>query len=65
MTAITFPKDYSLEERSIKLVQGVVGLYFIRLGSLRIPYQFTESRLIYIGMSESTHNSIGGGCAGT
>jgi hypothetical protein len=59
MTAITFPKDYSLEERSIKLVQGVIGLYFIRLESLRILYPFTESRLIYIGMSESTYNSIG------
>jgi hypothetical protein len=59
MTAITFPKDYSLEERSIKLVQGVIGLYFIRLESLRIPYPFTESRLIYIGMSESTYNSVG------
>ena len=26
--AITFPKDYSLDEGSIKLVQGMVGLYF-------------------------------------
>lgn len=59
MTAITFPKDYGLEERSIKLVQGMVGLYFIYLKSLQIPYPFTRSRLIYIGMSESAHNSIG------
>lgn len=59
MTAITFPKDYSLDERSIKLVQGTVWVYFIRLESLRIPYPFTESRLIYIGMSESAHKSIG------
>jgi hypothetical protein len=59
VSAITFQKDYSLEERSIKLVQGMVGLYFIHLESLRIPYPFTESRLIYIGLSESVHNSIG------
>ena len=58
MTAVTFPKDYSLEERSIKLVQGMIGLYFIRLELLRIPYPFIESRLIYIGMSESAQNSI-------
>jgi len=36
VTAITFPKDYSLEERSIKLVQGIVGLYFIWIKSLLI-----------------------------
>lgn len=59
MTAITFPKDYSLEERSIKLVQGIVGLYFIWIKSLLIQYPFSVSRLIYIGMSESAHNSIG------
>ena len=60
MTAITFPKDYSLDERSIKLVQGMVGIYFISLEDLRVPYPFRESRLIYIGMSESKQNSIGG-----
>jgi hypothetical protein len=59
VTAITFPQDYSLDERSIKLVQGAVGLYFISLTTLKIPYPFVESGLIYIGMSESRHNSIG------
>lgn len=59
MTAITFPQDYSLDEASIKLVRGAVGLYFIRLTNLRIAYPFLESGLIYIGMSESRHNSIG------
>lgn len=59
MKAITFPQDYSLDERSIKLVQGNVGLYFIYLEKLRIPYPFCESRLIYIGLSESRQNSIG------
>ena len=60
MKTITFPQDYTLDERSIKLVQGMVGLYFIRLENLRIPYPFRESRLIYIGMSESKQNTIGG-----
>jgi hypothetical protein len=59
VTAITFPKDYTLEERSIKLVQGMVGLYFIHLESLLVPYPYSGSRLIYIGMSESAQNSIG------
>ena len=59
VTVITFPQDYSLDEHSIKLVQGVVGLYFIRLETLRIPYPFLESRLIYIGLSESSQNTIG------
>ncbi len=38
---------------------GSVGLYFIRLTNIRITYPFRESGLIYIGMSESRHNSIG------
>jgi hypothetical protein len=59
VTAITFPQYYSLDERSIKLVRGAVGLYFISLTTLKIPYPFLESGLIYIGMSESRHNSIG------
>jgi len=59
VTLITFPQDYSLDERSIKLVQGTVGLYFIRLTTLKIPYPFLDSGLIYIGMSESRRNSIG------
>ena len=53
VTAITFPQDYSLDEASIKLVRGAVGVYFIRLTNLRIVYPFLESGLIYIGMSES------------
>ncbi|MEJ2378388.1 MAG: hypothetical protein P8Y71_24390 [Pseudolabrys sp.] len=59
MTIITFPQKYNLDERSIKLVQGMVGIYFIWLEKLRISYPFRESRLIYIGMSESRQNSIG------
>lgn len=59
MTIITFPQKYNLDERSIKLVQGMVGIYFIWLEKLRISYPFLESRLIYIGMSESKQNTIG------
>jgi len=56
---ISFPEDYNFNDRSIKLLQGIVGVYFIYLVDLRIPYPFGESRLIYIGMSESKQNSIG------
>ncbi len=52
MTAITFPQDYNFNDKSIKLVQGVVGIYFIYLEELRIPYPFGYSRLIYLGLSE-------------
>ncbi len=56
---ITFPDRYPLDELSIRYVQGLTGLYFIFLKALAIPYPFKASRLIYIGMSESKHNSIG------
>ena len=38
---------------------GYVGIYFIFLKDLSIPYPFKSSKLIYIGMSESRINSIG------
>lgn len=38
---------------------GLVGLYFIFLEDLVIPYPFKRSKLVYIGMSESRSNSIG------
>jgi hypothetical protein len=56
---ISFPEDYNFNDRSIKLLQGTIGIYFIYLVDLRIPYPFGQSRLIYIGMSESKQNSIG------
>jgi len=56
---ISFPEDYNFSDRSIKLLQGTIGIYFIYLVDLRIPYPFGQSRLIYIGMSESKQNSIG------
>ena len=40
-------------------IVGSIGLYFIFLDKLLIPYPFKESKLIYIGMSESRANSIG------
>lgn len=57
--AVTFFETSPLDDTSIRLVQGITGLYFIFLENLRIPYPFKASRLIYIGMSESRQNSIG------
>jgi hypothetical protein len=56
---LSFPEEYTFDGRSIKFVQGLVGIYFIYLASSRIEYPFGRSRLIYIGMSESKQNSIG------
>ena len=56
---IGFIEHHDFDEASIRLVQGIIGLYFIYLAELQIPYPFVPSRLIYIGMSESKHNSIG------
>jgi hypothetical protein len=43
VTAITFPQYYSLDERSIKLVRGAVGLYFISLTTLKNLALFTSA----------------------
>src|SRR4051794_17498594 len=59
MSKITFPEHYNFGDSSIKLVHGAVGIYFIYLEELRIPYPFGVSRLIYLGLSESKQNSIG------
>ncbi len=56
---IGFFENYPFDEASIRLVQGTIGLYFIYLNRLQIPYPFAPSRLIYVGMSESRQNSIG------
>ncbi len=56
---ISFPDEKALDNVSIRSVRGLVGLYFIYLLDVRIPYPFRPSRLIYIGMSESPQNSIG------
>jgi hypothetical protein len=39
---------------------GIAGMYFIYLHAQAIPYPFQRSRLIYVGLSESKQNSIGG-----
>ena len=57
--SIGFTEEHDLDETSIRLVQGVVGLYFIYVTEFHIPYPMKSSRLIYIGMSESKQNSIG------
>lgn len=59
MKTITFTGVYPLSEHAIKLTRGTIGIYFIYLNDFAIPYPFRESRLIYIGMSESKQNSIG------
>jgi hypothetical protein len=59
LTTFSFPEEYTFAERSIKLVKGLVGIYFIYLADTSIEYPFGRSRLIYIGMSESKQNSIG------
>jgi hypothetical protein len=56
---ITFPDEYSFSERSINLVKGLTGIYFIYLADRQIEYPFRRSRLLYIGLSESKQNSIG------
>jgi hypothetical protein len=56
---ISFSEHRPLNEVSIRSVRGEAGLYFIYLKETRIIYPFRESRLIYIGMSESKLNSIG------
>lgn len=38
---------------------GICGLYFLFLKETEIPYPYSKSRLIYIGMSEKKTNSIG------
>jgi hypothetical protein len=56
---IGFYEEHDFDDTSIRLVQGTIGLYFIYVIDLRIPYPFQSSRLIYVGMSESKQNSIG------
>jgi len=59
VAAIAFADDYDLSDVAIRLTYGTIGIYFIFLGQLKIPYPFGTSRLIYIGLSESKQNSIG------
>jgi hypothetical protein len=56
---IRFLEDKPLDELSVRSARGKIGIYFIFLTDLRIPYPYRSSRLVYIGMSESKQNSIG------
>ena len=56
---ITFPRAYKLTDAAINPLKGYIGLYLIYLDNLAIPYPFKESRLIYIGKSDSKQYSIG------
>lgn len=56
---ISFLQDQKLDDQSVRLVQGSIGLYFIFIKDCKILYPFRTSKLIYIGMSESIQNSIG------
>lgn len=56
---IRFLEENRLDDVSIRLVRGQVGLYFIYLLNALIPYPFHPSRLVYIGMSESRQNTVG------
>lgn len=60
---IHFSEMKVLEDLSIRLVRGLVGLYFISLAEPMIDYPFRPSSLIYVGMSESnrTQSEIGSG----
>jgi hypothetical protein len=56
---ITFPRAYRLTDAAINPLKGYIGLYLIYLDDVSIPYPFRESRLIYIGKSDSKQYSIG------
>lgn len=50
---------YGFSQENFPPLSGRIGLYFIFLPNLRIPYPFKDSGLVYVGMSESRFNSIG------
>jgi hypothetical protein len=56
---VRFFEHKPVNDAAIRSARGVVGLYFIYLTDRYIEYPFRLSHLIYIGMSESSQNSIG------
>jgi hypothetical protein len=56
---IYFDEPKFFEIKNIQPLTGTIGLYFIFTKQTQIQYPFKKSRLIYIGMSEKTTNSIG------
>lgn len=55
---INFDTARKFETENVKGLSGIVGLYFIFTERTYIQYPFKSSRLLYIGMSEKTTNSI-------
>jgi hypothetical protein len=55
---ILFDESHPFELDKIKPLGNVVGLYFIFTKDTEIQYPFKKSRLLYIGMSERSTNSI-------
>ncbi|MCX6822250.1 MAG: GIY-YIG nuclease family protein [Candidatus Aenigmarchaeota archaeon] len=56
---IFFGEPKELVQHNIESLNGITGLYFIFLKTMKVQYPFNNSRLIYIGMSEKRTNSIG------
>ena len=56
---VFFEKGQVFENKNIKPLIGLSGLYFIYNSEIGIQYPFCKSKLIYIGMSEKKTNSIG------
>jgi len=58
-TRLTFAEHHRFDEMSIDLIRReLTGIYFICLSDLAIPYPIVDSKLIYIGMSESAQHSV-------
>lgn len=56
---LTFVERREFNESAISLIRReMIGLYFISLREVSIPYPFSSSKLIYIGMSESSQHTI-------
>lgn len=55
---INFDTAKGFELENLRGLGGIVGLYFIFTENTHIQYPFKSSRLLYIGMSEKTTNSI-------
>lgn len=55
---INFDTAKGFELENLRGLGGIVGLYFIFTEKTHIQYPFKSSRLLYIGMSEKTTNSI-------
>ncbi len=59
MFKVNFDVALDFEPRNFSSLTSTRGIYFIFLKQKTIPYPFKESRLIYIGMSDKSTNSVG------